>query len=1042
MHAPDPPSSGPPSDATDDEAPVAAVPAVVAIVVAHDPGGWFEECLTSLADQDYPRLRTVVVDAGSATPVAARVEASLPDATLLRIDEAVGFGPAVAAALDDVADSPFVLVCHDDVRLHADVVRLLVEEAYRSNAGILGPKLVAWDDERVLVHVGSAIDKTGVQLPFAEPGERDQQQHDAVRDVAVVSGGVQLVRTDLLRALGGFDPALDLLGEDLDLCWRAAVAGARVLVVPRAVAAHREGLADRGTLDDRRRRLARARLRTTLVCYGRWHRLRVLPQAAVLTLVEVIAALLLGHLGQARDVAGAWPWNLRRLGDVRRRRRALHTMRRVSDRELRRGQVRGSARVTAFVRGQIGAEQRTGGVAALQQSITGPSLRVAIGTWAVVLLVLAVGSRHLITRGVPAVGTFGMLPDADTLLEHLVAVYRDGWTGIDAASSTGLLLLLAPIAVLPDALLRTALIVGMLPLGAVGAWRLASPLASRRTAAALLVLYLAMPLGYDAMAAGSWSGLLLYGTTPWLVLRAARAARLAPYGDRRWPLRRDVVSLGVLVAVITAFVPGAVVVVAIVLGGLALGGLVAIAPRGILRLLGVSLAAIGLGAALQLPWLLELADAGWAAVVGPRAIVEGQHDLGALIRFDVGPFGDTPLGWLLLVPGTFSLLVGRDWRFTWAVRGWVLALSSWGVAWAATQGWMPFAVPEAAVTLAPAAVGLALAGAMGVAVIEEDLPDHHLGWRQLLGAVSVAAMLVSLLPVLGEALGGRWEVPRGDLDTIVAFSSERSAPADGQARVLWIGDPAVITGDAREVRPGTVAVVTSGARSSILDSWPVGPTAADAHLLAAVQRAVEGGSGRLGQELGVYGIRYVIAPQQSAPAPYGGTIARTDPIVLDALAQQLDLARIDVNAGVVVYRNEAWAPVTGLIDEASVGDPVASAPPGEPLSVPPVLRSPRTYPDRRGVVSAGTTVRAASASARWQLEVDGEVLRPEVVADGVLAFPVSEGGDASLHHRPSQDLRAAAAGQAVLWVVALGLLLRWRSRAERATGPVEIGGAP
>ena len=46
---------------------------VVAVVVAHDPGPWFERTLASLRDSTYPDLAVVVVDAGSAAPVAERV---------------------------------------------------------------------------------------------------------------------------------------------------------------------------------------------------------------------------------------------------------------------------------------------------------------------------------------------------------------------------------------------------------------------------------------------------------------------------------------------------------------------------------------------------------------------------------------------------------------------------------------------------------------------------------------------------------------------------------------------------------------------------------------------------------------------------------------------------------------------------------------------------------------------------------------------------------------------------------------------------------
>ena len=99
--------------------------------------------------------------------------------------------------------------------------------------------------ERRLLQVGLAADKTGVPLSPVEPGELDQEQHDAVRDVFFVPGACTLVRADLFAALGGFDPGIDLLGEDLDLCWRAHVAGARVLIAPAGRVRHLEALGNR-----------------------------------------------------------------------------------------------------------------------------------------------------------------------------------------------------------------------------------------------------------------------------------------------------------------------------------------------------------------------------------------------------------------------------------------------------------------------------------------------------------------------------------------------------------------------------------------------------------------------------------------------------------------------------------------------------------------------------------------------------------------------------------------------------------------------------
>ncbi len=77
----------------------------------------------------------------------------------------------------------------------------------------------------------------------SSPIEIDHGQHDAVRDVFVAPGGASLIRADLFEELGGFDPAIVAMGEDLDLSWRAQVVGARIIVAPDARVRHLEELA-------------------------------------------------------------------------------------------------------------------------------------------------------------------------------------------------------------------------------------------------------------------------------------------------------------------------------------------------------------------------------------------------------------------------------------------------------------------------------------------------------------------------------------------------------------------------------------------------------------------------------------------------------------------------------------------------------------------------------------------------------------------------------------------------------------------------------
>ena len=59
--------------------------------------------------------------------------------------------------------------------------------------------------------------------------------------VGWVSGGAMIIRRDLFRQLGGFDPRFFLYWEDVDLCRRARQAGHHTVLLPQAKAIHQRG---------------------------------------------------------------------------------------------------------------------------------------------------------------------------------------------------------------------------------------------------------------------------------------------------------------------------------------------------------------------------------------------------------------------------------------------------------------------------------------------------------------------------------------------------------------------------------------------------------------------------------------------------------------------------------------------------------------------------------------------------------------------------------------------------------------------------------
>ncbi len=159
-----------------------------------------------------------------------------------------GFGTAVRTAVAEIPPyggsgggdaHDWLWLLHDDSAPEPGALAELLLAVERApSVTVAGAKQVAWDDRRELVDVGLSISRWAERLTLIDVDEHDQGQYDARSDVFAVNSAGMLIRRDVWDALGGFDPALHGVGDDVDLCWRNRLAGHRVVVVPRAVLRH------------------------------------------------------------------------------------------------------------------------------------------------------------------------------------------------------------------------------------------------------------------------------------------------------------------------------------------------------------------------------------------------------------------------------------------------------------------------------------------------------------------------------------------------------------------------------------------------------------------------------------------------------------------------------------------------------------------------------------------------------------------------------------------------------------------------------------
>ena len=1017
----------------------AGVPAVVAVLVTRDPGSWFVAALEGLAAQEYPNLSVLVIDAGSSEDPTPIVAAALPSAFVKRVLRHASFAEAANEALGAVEGATFLLFCHDDSQLAPGAVQGLVSTAFRENAGIVGAKLVDWDRPDRLRSMGAKVDRFGATAPMVEPGELDQSQHDATTEVAVVSTAAMLVRADLFEDLGGFSTDIDGICEDLDLCWRARVAGARTVVTPAGVARHRE-LARLGDPDVvERRRAVRHQARIVLAVYSPVHLLWVLPLAALGSALDLLLNVVTGRFRQAGDIVSAWTWNIGHLPRTLRIRRRVAASRRSADTEVRSTQIGGSVRLRSYLGSarSMGERRLPAALAAARdlpghwQEGSGPAAALAVVGLVVFTLI---AGRNLFGDGLSVVREFAPLSGVSALLRG----WWNGWSSVGLGHNGPVppndpMTWLATIVTFGStALARTLAVLAAFVIAPIGSWRVFRGVASVRVrlVAALATLVVAVP--FDAAGEGRLQALAVYAAMPWLLGRIFRMTGLAPFdhGVHRSPARQGR-GLGLTAA--AAFVVAPIVVVVLV--GLGLAVMVGSVLGGRARAAGAvgvgTLSAVATLAVVQLPTTIALLGRPdrWWLLVGSSSPLP-KVDATMLLRLSSGT---TSGGWLLMaVPlaALVPLLVAGRWRLWWAAQCWIVALGALSVVVVVAR-WAPdAAAPALPLLFAPAAVALALAAALGVAAFESEVVGGTFGWRQLVALFGLAAVALSVIPALASAGSGRFDLPDGDVVAAVSSVGGRDASS---YRTIWLGAPDDLPLRGRVILPGLAMGITTGMEPSVENLQPPAPGDGELALASVVRATLNGESARLGRQLSAFAVSHVVVVTDPTAAG-----AEPTPEVANALATlgaQLDLREVSVAPGLGVYESAIAGAIRRRVPTPAAVKDGAQSPTGTAATDPEIGRPGFRQGDAptwwRGPVSAGESVVLSMQGRDWRLGTHEGEVSPKPFQRWAQRFAVTRGSTATLSVEGST-------GHRILLIVQ-GLLILVTLAAARGRTPVRPG---
>ena len=929
-------------------------PSVVAVVVSREGGSHARAALASLAAQDYDDLSVLFLTANPDQRVGAMVAEACPSAYVRVVGDRVGYGSMTNLALEMVDGASYFLCCHDDVELAPSAVRLLVETALRENAGLVTPKVVDTENHRLLLHVGQNADKTGAISERVTPGELDAGQHDAVREVFVAPSGVTLIRADLFATLEGYDPTISAMGEDVELSWRAQVAGSRVVLAPLAVVAHHRicagGFADATTPEEQQRLQRRHEVRAMLVNSSGWTLVLWLPIALLLAVVEWVVATAGRDSARADAVRGAWGWNLRQRSTLRTRRAVVAAQRTIADRDLHDRMAPGSTRAKVFMSRLFyqGLTVARGGGVVIEDdnSLTATigeafsenqefddlddlghgsdrgGARRFLGTrsgravaYGLAIVLYFLTARGLLTAGLSYLGQFAPWPSWTGAIHDVFTVWHPTGIGstVAAPSGFGAMALAGVVTFGHMGLAELLVVVAALPIGAVGVGRLVTPLVSQRARLVAVLSYGILPLFASAVSLGRLDAVVAVAAMPWLmvglgrlggVAHLERPSTTATLGSAGWISTSSgrFVALSVLLAITASIAPALTVDVVVVAIAFVVGDLI-FARSTSFAMLRIALLACVAAAVLCFPWVIDLVahPTTLLSSLGTSFAPSSAPSMGHLLTFAVGTRGTSWWSWALLVGAGLPILVVRGERLVLATQLTLVAVGSWALAAMSAWHLLGTFAPRPEVVLAPAAV--AVAGLVGLALsgFEVELSDFAFSWRQVVTVVGLAVATCSVLTVVTELPSGRFNLGTVGLDQSLAGID--ASFSHGGGRVLWIGDPRVLPASGWSIEPGLSYATTT---STVASAWSILPAGAALSMRtpAAIDAVLHGTTATAGELFAEDAITTIVVVGSAAPSIANPTVLSPDPApsaLVAGLRLQGDLAEQSNSGGLDVF---------------------------------------------------------------------------------------------------------------------------------------------
>ena len=202
-----------------------------------------ENCLKTLEQQTYKDFKVLVIDNGSKDG-SAEVSSENLDLEIVSLKENLGFCGAVNLGIQKT-ETPYLILLNNDTEVDGHFVEKLLAGIQKSERIFsCGAQMIDFKNHEILDNAGDLYTAMGWAVARGK-GKKCADFEQAVR-VFSCCAGAAIYRMDILKKIGGLDEQHFAYLEDVDLGYRARIAGFENWYTPEAKVYH-VGSATTGT---------------------------------------------------------------------------------------------------------------------------------------------------------------------------------------------------------------------------------------------------------------------------------------------------------------------------------------------------------------------------------------------------------------------------------------------------------------------------------------------------------------------------------------------------------------------------------------------------------------------------------------------------------------------------------------------------------------------------------------------------------------------------------------------------------------------------